>query len=149
MEYRGVLESTGGNNAAFVIPDDLVERLGAGGRPKVAVTVAGMVFRTSIAKMGGQYLLGINKARRDEAGLGVGGTYSLVIEPDTAGRTIELPVELAAAIDGDPAAREFWDQLSFSNKRRFAEPIEAAKKPETRERRIAKAAEALRAGKII
>jgi hypothetical protein len=50
MEYTGVLESTSGNNAAFVIPDDFVAALNAGRRPKVAVTVNGKLFRTSIAK---------------------------------------------------------------------------------------------------
>jgi hypothetical protein len=149
MEYTGVLESTGGNNAAFVIPDDFVARLASGGRPKVAVTVAGKVFRTSIAKMGGPYWLGINKARREEAGLVIGESYTLDIEPDVEERTIALPDDLAAAIGSDPDALAFWNGLSFTNKRQLAEPIESAKKPETRERRVLKAAEALRAGKII
>lgn len=145
MEYTGVLESTSGNNAAFVIPDDFVAALNAGRRPKVAVTVNGKLFRTSIAKMDGPYWLGISKARREEAGLTIGDSYTLDIETDAAQRTIPLPDDLAAMIAGDKAALGRWDALSFTKKRELAEPIEAAKKPETRERRVAKAAETLRA----
>lgn len=144
MDYTGVLESTGGNTAAFVIPDDLVESLNAGRRPKVTVTINGKVFRTSIAKMGGPYWLGISKARRDEADLTIGETYSLRIEADTGERTVELPSELAEAIAGDQSALAAWERLSFTDKNEIARSITTAKKPETRERRIAKAAESLR-----
>jgi antitoxin component of MazEF toxin-antitoxin module len=113
MEYTGVLESTGGNTAAFVIPDDFVEALAAGRRPKVKVTVGDKVFRTSIAKMGGPYWLGISKARREEAELTVGETYTLDIVADTADRTVDLPDDLAAALAGDKAALEAWQRLSF------------------------------------
>jgi len=144
MQFTGVLESTSGNNAAFVIPDDFVAALNSGRRPKVAVTVNGKLFRTSIAKMGGPYWLGISKARREEAGLVVGKSYTLQIEPDVDERTLALPDDLAAAIAGDKAALDRWESLSFTKKREIAEPIEAAKTPETRERRLAKAVEALR-----
>ena len=146
MEYTGVLESTGGNTAAFVIPDDFVEALAAGRRPKVKVTVGDKVFRTSIAKMGGPYWLGISKARREEAELTVGETYTLDIVADTAERTVDLPDDLAAALAGDKAALEAWQRLSFTNKREIAESITSAKKPETRARRLAKAADRLRNG---
>lgn len=146
MEYTGVLESTGANTAAFVIPDTFVDALGAGRRPKVKVTVNGKVFRTSIANMRGPYWLGISKARREEAELVVGERYTLQIEADTEERTVELPDDLAAAIAGDDTALATWQRLSFTNKREIAESITSAKKPETRERRIAKAADRLRAG---
>ncbi|MBO0810824.1 MAG: DUF1905 domain-containing protein [Microlunatus sp.] len=146
MEYTGVLESTGGNTAAFVIPDAFVEALDSGRRPKVKVAVNGKVFHTSIAKMGGPYWLGISKARREEAGLTVGESYTLEIEPDTEERTVDLPDDLAAALAGDRKALESWERLSFTNKREIAESISSAKRPETRDRRIAKAAERLRAG---
>ncbi|WP_188893579.1 YdeI/OmpD-associated family protein [Microlunatus endophyticus] len=144
MDYTGTFEIIAGNNAAFVIPDEFVAQLDSGGRPKVTVAVNGSNFRTSIARMGGRYLLGINKARREEAGLTAGETYTLQIEPDREERTVELPADLATALGGDKAALGRWEALSFTAKREIAEPIEAAKKPETRERRVAKAVEALR-----
>lgn len=108
MKCTGVLESTGANTAAFVIPDEFVEALNAGRRPKVAVKINGKLFRTSIAKMGGPYWLGISKARREEAGLTIGESYTLEIEADVAERTVPLPDDLAAVIGGDKAALGRW-----------------------------------------
>ena len=45
-------------------------------------------------------------------------------------------------------ARRVFDGLSYSNKRRIVMPIEDAKTPETRQRRIDKAVEALREGRL-
>jgi uncharacterized protein YdeI (YjbR/CyaY-like superfamily) len=59
-----------------------------------------------------------------------------------------VPPDFAAALDQDPAARRFFDGLSYSNKRRFTLPIEEAKSAETRERRIAKAVSQLREGRL-
>ncbi len=58
-----------------------------------------------------------------------------------------LAPDLAAALDADPAARSFFDTLSYSNRRRLVLSVEDAKTPETRQRRIAKAVDALREGR--
>jgi uncharacterized protein YdeI (YjbR/CyaY-like superfamily) len=46
------------------------------------------------------------------------------------------PVELKAALDAAPAARKNWDTFPRSTRRATLEWIAAAKRPETRERRI-------------
>lgn len=51
------------------------------------------------------------------------------------------PEELRAALDSDPAARRHWDAFPRSAKRAILEWISTAKRPETREKRIAEAAE--------
>ncbi|MFN8051366.1 MAG: YdeI/OmpD-associated family protein [Acidimicrobiales bacterium] len=43
---------------------------------------------------------------------------------------------LAAALDATPGARAAFDALSYSHQRAHVLPIEAAKAPETRQRRI-------------
>jgi uncharacterized protein YdeI (YjbR/CyaY-like superfamily) len=47
------------------------------------------------------------------------------------------PDDLRAALDADPAARGYWDAFPRSVKRGLLELVVQAKKPETRQRRIA------------
>ena len=69
------------------------------------------------------------------------------VELDAAPREVTVPPDLAAALGRDEDARGFFDDLSYSNRRRIVLSIEEAKTAETRQRRIAKAVEALREGR--
>ncbi|GAA1777917.1 hypothetical protein GCM10009795_025070 [Nocardioides hankookensis] len=126
------LESTGGNTAGFRIPDEVVDELGAGRRPKVAATVGEHTWRSSIARMGDAFWLGMSNENRDLAGVEAGQVLDLDVVVDDAPRTVDLPEELAPVADA-------WARLSYSNQRRIAEGIESAKKPETRAARVEKA----------
>ncbi|AGZ45154.1 hypothetical protein AFR_34480 [Actinoplanes friuliensis DSM 7358] len=121
--------------------------LGGGGRPKVVVTVNGFEWRGSIAKMGGAYWLGVSAERRTAAGITAGETYDVDVVLDTAVREVEVPEDLAAALKAEPAAEEFWNSMSYSNKSWHALQITGAKTEETRARRIAKSVSMLREGK--
>jgi hypothetical protein len=147
MEYRGELEQTGGNTTGFRIPDEFVAGLGGGGRPKVVVRVGEFEFRSSIARMGGEYWLGVSAERRAAGGLEGGHVYDLGIELDAAPRTVEVPEDLAAALAAEPEVKAFWESISFSNQRWHAEQLTSAKTAETRTRRLAKSLDLLRAGK--
>ena len=147
MKFSGELRATGGNTTGFLIPDATVEELGGGGRPKVVVTVNGYTFRSSIARMGGEYWLGVSSERRTAAGIAAGDLLDLEIELDTDPRRIEVPDDLAAALDAEPAAKEFWGTLSFSNQRWHVEQITGAKKAETRAARVARSVSMLREGR--
>jgi len=139
------LQRTGANTTGFEIPDSAVTELGGGGRPKVTATVNGFTFRSTIAKMGGSYWLGVSAERRTAAKIDGGQVYDLDIELDTAPRVIETPDDLRAALDdAEPAVRDAWQKLSYSHQRQHVEAINAAKAPETRARRVAKAIEMLR-----
>lgn len=147
MRITAELQSTGGNTTGFRIPDEFVGELGGGGRPKVVVTVGGgYEFRSSIARMGGEYWLGVSSARRAEAGVQAGDLLELEIVLDTQERTVDVPEDLAVALAAEPAAKERWDKLSFSQQRRHVEAIAGAKAADTRARRVAKAIEQLLAG---
>ena len=50
-----------------------------------------------------------------------------------------VPEDLSLALDADPAARAFFDGLSYSNKRRHVLAIDGANTEATRQRRIAAA----------
>lgn len=145
MEFTTQLEATGGTTTGFVVPDEVVEALGGGRRPKVAATVAGHTWRTSIAAMGGRFLLGASAAVREAAGIAAGETHTVTVVRDDAPRTVEVPEDLAAALAADADAARAWEALTYSAQRRHAEAVVAAKKPETRARRVETVVASLRA----
>ena len=147
MKFTAELESSGKNTAGFVVPAEVVEALGGGAHPKVSVTVNGYTFRTSIARMGGRYLLGFSAERRAEAGVVPGGVMEVDVELDTAERVLEIPEELAAALAADGKAKEFWESLSYSKQQWHVLQVTTAKTDATRDRRIEKSIGMLREGK--
>lgn len=138
--FRAELESSGKTTTGFEVPEEIVDGLGGGGHPKVVVTIGGYSFRTSIARMGGRYLLGVSADRRAAAAAGVaaGDVLDVDVQLDTATREVEMPDDLAAAIEADPTAKSFWDTLSHSKQQWHTVQITGAKKPETRAARVAR-----------
>jgi Domain of unknown function (DUF1905)/Bacteriocin-protection, YdeI or OmpD-Associated len=141
MELRG----GGGNTAGFVVPDEVVEELGGGRKPKVVVTIGKHTWRSSIVIMGGQFMLGVSMANREAAGVAAGQTLDVDVEFDTAPRTVEVPDDLAAELAGDDVASAAWATWSFTRQNEAARLLTEAKKPETRERRLEKVLAELRA----
>lgn len=144
MRFRAELEATGKTTAGFEVPESVVAELGGGKRPKVSVTVNGYTFRTSVARKDGRYLLGVSADRRDAAGVRAGDVLDVEVKLDTAPREVEVPEDLAAAIDADPAAKAFWDTLSYSKQQWHVLQVTGAKKAETRANRVAKSINLLR-----
>ncbi|MGH3863419.1 YdeI/OmpD-associated family protein [Actinokineospora sp.] len=147
MRFRAELESTGKTTAGFEVPEEVVEGLGGGGHPKVSVTVDGFTFRTSIAKMGGRYLLGVSNERRAQAGIAPGQVFNVDVELDTAPRDAEVPDDLAAALAADAVAKGFWDTLTHSKQSWHVHQVTSAKKAETRAARVEKSVAMLREGR--
>ncbi len=148
MRLRVTIEGTGKTAAGIEVPPEVVASLGSSRRPAVRVTINGYTYRSSIASMGGRYMLGVSNETREHAGVAAGDVVEIDIDLDTEPREVTVPTDFAAALDGDPAAGRFFDGLSYSNKRRLLIPIDEAKTPETRERRIAKTVSTLREGRI-
>ena len=144
MKLTTVIKAAGKTAAGIVVPDDFVEALGGGGRPKVRVTVAGYTYRSSIARMGGVHMLSVSNETRDATGLRPGQTVEFDIDLDTEPREVAVPSDLQAALDADAAAKAAFEKLSYSNKRRIVMPIEAIKNEETRARRVKRTVEDLR-----
>jgi hypothetical protein len=137
----------GGTTTGFEVPEEIVTGLGGGGRPKVVATVNGYEFRSSIARMGGRYLLGVSAERRAAAGVEGGQVLDVEVILDDAPREIEVPDDLRTALAAAPAAQAFWATMSFSNQRWHVDQLAAAKTPETRARRLAKSVALLTEGR--
>jgi hypothetical protein len=144
--FRAELELAGKTATGFVVPDAVVDELGAGQRPPVVVTINGASFRTSIARMGDRFLLGVSAANRAVTSTTAGEDYDVEVEVDTQPRVVEVPDDLRAALTASPAASALYETLSYSQQRRVVEPVEQAKAAETRARRIDKMVTQLAAG---
>jgi hypothetical protein len=147
MRFRGTLDLHGKTATGISVPDDIIEALGGGKRPPVVVTIGGHTFRTTIAPMGGQYLLGVNAENRTAAGAAAGDELDVEVALDTAPREITVPDDLAAALRADEKASATFDALSYTHRKEWVRWVEEAKKPETRQTRLVKTVEALREGK--
>ena len=124
-----------------------MDALGPGKRPAVVVTVGPHTYRTTIASMGGRFLISLSAANREAAGVVGGDTVEVELELDSAPRTVEVPESLAAALQEHAAAAAAFEALSNSRKSRITLSVQDAKTEETRLRRVAKAIDDLESGK--
>jgi hypothetical protein len=147
MRYRGVIEGAGKTAAGIEVPVQVLESLGAGKRPPVRVTINGHAYRTSVGSMGGRYLVSCSAENRQAAGVAIGQRVDVDIEVDVQPREVRLPEDFMKALERETAAHRFFDGLSYSEKRWFVLGIVGAKTAETRQRRIVKAVDRLRAGR--
>lgn len=139
-----------GPAAAVLLDDDQVGVLGEGAkRFPVLATVNGYTWRTSVARMGGEFLVGLNQEVRKGAGAEAGDTVEVTVELDREPREVEVPAALATAFDRDPAAKSAFDGLAYSHRKEYARWVAEAKREETRERRVAKALEMLHDSKTL
>jgi bifunctional DNA-binding transcriptional regulator/antitoxin component of YhaV-PrlF toxin-antitoxin module len=148
MRFRATILLGGKTATGIEVPPEVVASLGPSKRPPVLVTINGFSYRSTVAPLGGVFMLGVSAEVREHAGVAAGDEVDIDIERDTEPREVVVPPDFAAALDGDAAARRFFDGLSYSNKRRFVLPIEDAKAADTRQKRIIKAVSMLREGKI-
>lgn len=147
MRFHTTILRSDGNATGIQIPDEVIEGLGAGKRPPIKVTVNGYTYRSTVAVMGGAYMVGLSSAHRLASGLAGGDEVDVDVELDTEPRSVDVPDDLAAALDAEPDARRTFDGLSNSNKGWHVLQVTGAKTEETRQRRIAKSVETLKAGK--
>jgi uncharacterized protein YdeI (YjbR/CyaY-like superfamily) len=93
------------------------------------------------------FLLGVSAENRAGAGVAAGDEIDVELELDTEPREVTVPPDLAGALESDAQASRFFDTLTHSQKQWYVLPIEEAKAPGTRQRRVAKAIAMLREGR--
>jgi hypothetical protein len=147
MRFHTTILQTSKTACGIRVPDEVVEALGAGKRPAVTVAINGYLYRTTVAVMGGTYMVGVNAENRAAAGVVGGEAVNVDMELDTEPRSVREPVDFTAALDAEPEARRMFDGLSYSNKSWHVLQVEGAKTPETRQRRIAKSIDILNDGR--
>ncbi|MDQ1672630.1 MAG: hypothetical protein QOK30_805 [Nocardioidaceae bacterium] len=147
LSFHTTVELGGKTATGLQVPDDIVSALGGGKRPAVRVTIASYTYRTTVASMGGRYLVPLSAEHRAAAGVAAGDEVDVTIEADTEAREVPVPHDLSAALAKHDAAGRFFDALAYTHRKEWVRWIEDAKRPGTRERRLEATLDALRAGR--
>jgi hypothetical protein len=148
IRFQTVVLRTDKTATGIEVPAEVVEALGKGKRPPVVVTMNGYIYRTTVAVFGGVYMIGLSAEHRAASGLAGGDQVDVELLLDTEPRILDVPADLTAALDAEPAARATFDGLSYSNRSWHVLQVNGAKSEETRQRRIARSIETLKDGRI-
>lgn len=143
VTFTTTLELMGKTAMGIVVPPEVVEKLGKGKKPPVKVTINKYTYRSTIAVMDGRYLLPVAADNRAASGVAAGDSIVVALELDAEPRTVEVPSDLAQALEANPAAKAAFDKLAYSHRKEHVRALEDAKAPETRLRRLAKTMELL------
>ncbi|MGC3862230.1 YdeI/OmpD-associated family protein [Micromonospora chersina] len=136
-----------GPAGAFVLSDEQVAVVGEGRKAfPVRVSVNGVTLPLRVARMGGENLIGLSRAAREQAAVSIGSAYEVGIAPDVGTRAVEVPEDLAGALAGDAEAQVAFEALAPSHRKEFVRWITEAKREATRAQRVTKTIEMLRAG---
>ena len=138
MKFRTRLLRGGKTATGMEVPAKVVDALDAGKRPKVAVTINGYTYRSSIAVMNGKFMIGVSAEVREKAGVTGGDEVDVELALDTAPRVVSVPPELRKALDRNARAKRAFEALSYSRQQRYTLPIEKGKTVETRQRNVDK-----------
>ena len=147
MKFRALIEGAGKTAAGIEVPPEVVAGLGGSKRPPVRVTINGYTYRSTVAVLGGRFMLGVSNEVRAKANVAAGDEVEVDMELDTAPREVSVPPELAQELANHPDARRAFEALSYSKQRLLVDPVANAKTSETRDRNIAKAMSSLRQGR--
>lgn len=120
------------------VPPASIAELGSSKKPAVKVNVNGYSYASTVAVMGGKFMIPFNAAHREASGIKAGDKINVTLELDTEPRMVEIPAELLAALSKTKGAKAAFDALAPSKRKECVRQVVEAKAQETRERRIAK-----------
>lgn len=144
--FHTVIKQTGKNTTGIEVPPEIIAALGAGKKPPVRITINGQTYQSSVAVMGGVYMVGVSAENRALTGVKGGDEVDVGIELDTEPRVYAIPDDLAAALAAQPGTADAFQALAPSRRKEFIRQVNDAKTQETRDRRIAKIVAQLSAG---
>ena len=104
-KFQAELLLAGKTATGIEIPPEVVESLGAGKKPPVAVTINGHTYRSTVASRSGRFLVGVSAENRAAADVAAGDKIEVELELDDKPREVTVPDDLAAALDRDAKAR--------------------------------------------
>src|SRR5690242_4097149 len=115
MQFRATIQLNGKTATGIQVPPEIVERLGSGKRPSVRVTIHGYTYRSSVAPMGGAFMVPVSAEVRQAARVAAGDEVDVDIELDNEPREVSVPSDFAEALASNVDAHRFFEGLSYSN----------------------------------
>ena len=137
MRFRTTILPARKTATGICVPAKIIESLDSGKKPAVKVTIGNYTYRSTVAMMGGEFMIPLNADHRNAAGVEAGYEVDVVLELDTEARTVEVPEDLKMALAGKSGALETFEALAFSKRKEFVRHVNDAKTPDTRSKRIA------------
>ena len=143
-KFEAEIKKHEGKDATYIeVPLDVEKEFGSK-RVKVKVKFDNVYYRGSIVKMGLPcYMIGITKEIRNKISKSYGDIISVELQKDDEERIIELPIEFKEKLMENDKAYNFYESLSYSQKRKYFQWITSAKKEETKMKRMEEAIEKL------
>jgi hypothetical protein len=138
-KFIGVLQDPTLNiDAAFIaFPYNVKEIFDTRGQVKVKATFDGYAYRGILSTMGGgKHGILVRKDVRAAIGKKIGDKVVVVIEQDLEERIVDLPTELSGLLKKNKKANDFFENLSFTNRKEYARWISTAKREETKLNRL-------------
>jgi hypothetical protein len=144
IRFQARLEEHSGGSLVQV-PKEVSDQLGGRARIKVQGRLNQLPFRGSTMPNGdGTHCLGFRKDQRAAAGVEIGDVVTVELGRDEEERLVEVPPELASALESERRLDAAFQALSYTRRKEMAASVASAKSAETRERRLAAALEELR-----
>ena len=129
---------------SVIVPAKITAALGGAARIPVIARYGGEVTRSTLVPAGGaQRRLVLQMDVLRPAKIDAGQVLEIQLTPDTGTRRQPLPADLQRALQFRPTATAELERSSPSTWRMIIESLEAARTPETRERRVDKIIEHL------
>jgi hypothetical protein len=150
QEFKSRLMAKGPGGAwnYLAIPFDVNQVFGSKAGVAVAGTINGFSFRNSLIPEGdGTHSMMVSKELQTGANARAGDLVSVTLEPDKGERIISVPQELETALAENRLAAEWFDTMTYSQKKEYVDWILNAKLAATKTCRMAKAINMLAAGK--
>jgi hypothetical protein len=144
-KFKATIADGTGGGAYVLFPYDVRREFGTRGRVAVKATFDGVPYEGSLIKYGQpRHMLPVLKAIREKTGKNIGDALDVVLWRDEAQRTVEVPDDLAAAMQRD-GLTPFFEGLSLTHRREYVRWITEAKREDTRTKRLEKAAQMMHA----
>ena len=124
------------NATGIQVPAEVIAELGGKKKPAVKVNLNGYTYRSTIAVMGGEFLIPLSQAHREASGLNPDDSVEVTLELDLEPRTVEIPEDLKAALLAQQGALAAFEGLAPSRSKEHIRQVNDAKTAETRNRRI-------------
>jgi uncharacterized protein VirK/YbjX len=141
--FETILLIAGKTATGIEVPAEIVSSLSPSKKPAVKITINGYEYRSTIAVMGGKFMIPVSAEHRTGAKVKGGDSITVSLELDTEPRVLEIPADLEVALQQNEVAKVNFEKLSYSQKRLHTLSVEGTKNPETRAKRVTKAIDAL------